>query len=109
VRIEGDADRFGMTGGAGFDHLVMGRALFAAGIARDRAGDALDVLEHALDAPEAAAGQNRRFQVAARGLVGDGGGDDMGRLGGLHIEAGGQCAQRDECLFHSGYSDLIRR
>ena len=39
-------------------HLVMRRVSGASGVTGDGAGDALDMLEHALDAPEAAAGED---------------------------------------------------
>ena len=57
------------------DHLVMRGRLLAAGIARHGVDDALDMLEHALNAPEAAAGQHRdfgRLPPAASSIVGAG-------------------------------------
>ena len=45
--------------------------LVAAGIARDGVGHALDMLEHALHAPEAAAGEDRDFGRLAAGLLVD--------------------------------------
>ena len=63
---------FGMAGGAGAHGLVLRRRLVAAGIAGDGAGDALDVLEDALHAPEAAAGEHGDLgrRSALRRLVG---------------------------------------
>src|SRR5579875_4159520 len=57
-RIKGDLHRFGMAGLAGADGLVFRRRFIAAGIARNRADDAGDMLEDALHAPEAAAGEH---------------------------------------------------
>ena len=57
-RIVGHLHRFGMTGPAGAHHFVVGGLLLAAGITGDGVGHALHVLEHALHAPEAAAGED---------------------------------------------------
>src|SRR6516162_2526831 len=57
--IEGDLDRFRVAGRVGAYHLVVRRIRSAAGITGDGAGDALDMLKHTLDAPEAAAGEYR--------------------------------------------------
>ena len=63
--VEGHLDAFGMAGAAAADGLVVGGLLFAAGIAGHGVGHALDVLEHRLHAPEAAAGKHRGFEPGA--------------------------------------------
>ena len=80
LRIERHLHRLGVPGALGADHLVVRGFLGAAGIARDRAGDALGVLKHRLHAPEAAAGENdglrrgagRRGGILRRRRDGDG-------------------------------------
>ncbi len=54
---------------AGADEVVARVLLVAAGIAGHRFGDALGVLVHRLDAPEAAAGDHRGLQALGRGGV----------------------------------------
>ena len=56
-----------MPGPAGADHLVLRGLLLAAGVAGDDVPDAFEPFEHRLDAPEAAAGENRRLEVTGRG------------------------------------------
>ena len=58
ARIKGNPDRLRVSGRVSSDHLVMRRVSSASGVTGDGAGDALDMLEHALDAPEAAAGED---------------------------------------------------
>ena len=70
TRPQIDANGFGMAGVALADLLVMRRARRAAVIARNRAGHALHMAEHRLDAPEAAAGEIGRLGL------------DRARLGG---------------------------
>jgi hypothetical protein len=53
--IEGDGDRFRVSGRARAHRFIFRRSLVATGIAGDGAGDAIDVLENALDTPEASA------------------------------------------------------
>ena len=69
--IEGDLDRFRMPGRVRTDHLVMRGVCGTASIPGDGAADALDMLEYALDAPEAAAGEdgNLRSRRWVRRLV----------------------------------------
>jgi hypothetical protein len=57
VRVEGDLDRFRVSGGVAANHFVMRGIGCTTGIARDGTGDAFDMLKDALDAPEAAAGE----------------------------------------------------
>src|SRR6185312_17193684 len=59
MRIEGDLHGFGMAGLLAAHRLVVRIVLLAAGIARDRFDHAVDMLEDALDAPEAPTGNNR--------------------------------------------------
>ena len=64
------------------DALVVGVLLRAAGIAGDGVGDALDVLEHGLHAPEAAAGEHGGLEPRGRrGRLHRGGGNGDGGLG----------------------------
>ena len=88
ARIVGHAHRFGVPGAAAADLLVLRGRLLAAGIAGHRAGHAVDVLEHALHAPEAAAGENdgRRRGLAGR-LVERRRGKDVRGLGGRRRDA----------------------
>src|SRR3954454_5586281 len=58
ARVVGDLDRLRVAGAAGAHGGVRGRRRLAPGIAGDGAGDPLDVLEDALNAPEAAAGDD---------------------------------------------------
>src|SRR5262249_58950301 len=58
LRIKTDADGFGVAGRAGTDRLVLRGSLLAAGVAGHSARHAIDVLEHALHAPETAACQH---------------------------------------------------
>jgi hypothetical protein len=78
ARIVGDLHRFGMSGAAGADRPVLRRRPLAAGIAGDGVADALDMLEDALDTPEAAAGDDGDLRAGTlRGwLVECGRGDD---------------------------------
>ena len=66
-----------MPGRVSSNHLVMRCIGAAAGITRDGAGDTLDMLEHALDSPEAATGENRdlRRRLRARRFVNHGRGN----------------------------------
>src|SRR5438067_431674 len=61
--IERHLDGLRMSGRSAADGLVDRCVFLAAGITRDGALDALDVLEHALHAPEASARQHRDFGV----------------------------------------------
>ncbi len=85
-----------MAGRSGPDQLVLGGRGGAPGIAGDHAPDPLDVLEHRLDAPEAAAGKHGRLEAAGlwRGTVDRRCGQDPGPLGAVGIvhgcEAGGR-------------------
>lgn len=54
-----DAHGFGMAGATAADCIVIGLVGAAAGITRLDAGNPLDVLEHAIDTPEATAGKDR--------------------------------------------------
>ena len=65
--IERNADRLGVTGRAGGDHVVAGRLRGTARITGDDVLDPLHVLEHRLDAPEASSGQNDRLHSAVGG------------------------------------------
>src|SRR5581483_8943533 len=64
--IEFDTHRFCVSGIALADALVLRRACAAAGITRGHVRHALDVLEHPLQAPEAAAGQHRGLLAVLR-------------------------------------------
>ena len=76
-RVVFDLDRFRVARGAGRDHVVVGGRLAAAGITGDGIDHACGVLEHALHAPEAAAGQHRgldavggrRVAIAGGGMI----------------------------------------
>ena len=61
ARIIGDLDQFRMAGAPGADSFILRRIRRAAGIAGDRRFDALHMLEHALHAPETAAGDDKRL------------------------------------------------
>src|SRR4051794_2904872 len=83
LRVEGNPHRLGMTGPAATHHFVVRGSLGAAGIPRDRARDAGDVLKYALDAPEAAAGKDGDLAASCRRrLVGGGGRNDPSDLRG---------------------------
>jgi hypothetical protein len=69
VRVEDDPHGFGVSGRPAADHRVMRRVAGAAGIPGNRGGDPLDMLEHALDTPEAAARQDRDFGGEHAGLT----------------------------------------
>ena len=58
VRVEGDPHRFRVAGVALAGHVVMRGRRRAAVVAGNRADDAVDMLEHALDAPETSAGDH---------------------------------------------------
>ena len=72
--IEGDLHRFSMVRRAAAHPLVVRRLLVAAAVARDGVADALDMLKHALHAPEAAAGEHGDLRARRRGRVDGGGG-----------------------------------
>src|SRR5262249_23223211 len=57
-RIEIDPNRFGMASGPRANPCVVSGCLVAARVSRNRAGDALDMLKHPLDAPKASASKN---------------------------------------------------
>jgi hypothetical protein len=57
--IKGDLDHFRVPRRIAAHHLIMRRVGGAAGVTGDGAGDVFDMLEHALDTPEAAAGEDR--------------------------------------------------
>ena len=61
VRVKSDADRLRVSSGAAADRLVMRCVGGPSGIAGDGAGDALNMLKDALDAPEATAGEDRHL------------------------------------------------
>src|SRR5579872_4689922 len=67
ARIECNLNRFGVAGRLRSDQFVMCSRLGAAGVARHDLGNAAHMLEHALHAPEATAGQHGRL---ARGRGG---------------------------------------
>ena len=71
ARIESDLDRFRVPGRVGGNHVVMRHSRSASGVTGDGAGNPLDMLEHTLDAPEAAAGEHRdlRCRLSARRFV----------------------------------------
>ncbi len=72
LRVEGDLHRLGVAGRLGSHHLVVRGRLAAARVAGDDLGHPLDVLEHALHAPEADPGEHR--------------GLGTGRLGGGRVD-----------------------
>ena len=80
--VEAHLDGFGVAGAAGADDVVVGRVGGAAGVARGHVQDAVDLLEHGLDAPEAAAGQHGRPRTLARGAVEQPGRGTHGAPGG---------------------------
>ena len=65
MRIERDLDRFRVPGPPRADLLVAGGPLVAAGVAGHRFRHALHVLEHRLNAPKAAAGDQGDANRAA--------------------------------------------
>ena len=73
VRIVDDANRLGMPGRLGAHHVVARRFGIAPGISRGYELDALQVTEHHLHAPKAAAGKyghgtrRRHFHIGRRG------------------------------------------
>ena len=67
--IESDLHGFGMAGGFGARPWDRWRCPGAAGIARHDLGDAFDMFEQALLAPEAAARQDRGFAGGAAGRI----------------------------------------
>ena len=69
-RIEIDLHRLGMAGLFAADFAIIGIARLAAGIARDDVAHAFDMLEHRLDAPEAAARKHRGFGARGGGCGG---------------------------------------
>src|SRR4030095_6803536 len=82
LRVVFDLDRFGVTGPAARHQIVVGGLLAAAGVAGDGVDYAGGVLEHALHAPEAAAGEHGGLDaVSVLGIDGRGG-DDHGLFGG---------------------------
>ena len=60
-RVEGDLHNLGMASRAVTDFFIAGVADATAGIARNDAFDALEIVEHGLQAPETAAGQRGNF------------------------------------------------
>ena len=66
LRIEGDANQFGVARGPRAYHLIMSGRFVASRVARDSTGDALDVLKHALHAPEASAGKHGHLRCRLR-------------------------------------------
>ncbi|KAG1246543.1 hypothetical protein G6F68_014596 [Rhizopus microsporus] len=82
--VVGDFHGFGVAGAAAADGVVVGGVFLAAGIAGHRAGHALDVLEHGLHAPEAAAGDDGLFlRGGVIRLIDGGRRNDEGGLGRL--------------------------
>src|ERR1700741_624396 len=80
--IEGDAYRFRMASRPRLDSFIIRRRRAPAGIAGDCAGDAGDMLEHALHTPETSTGQYRHLRCGRRvGIVQHGRWDSLGRLG----------------------------
>ena len=57
ARIKDNPDRLRVSGRVSSHHLVMRRVIGTSGVTGDGAGDTLDMLEHALDALEAAASE----------------------------------------------------
>ena len=92
-RIVGDLHRFGVTGGAAADHLVMCGGLAAAGESGDDVRDALQALKDRLNTPEAAAGKDRGLFGARRGHF-----DVLNGIGKLARGwAGEPCEHRNRC------------
>ena len=81
--IKGDLDHFRVPRRIAAHHLIMRRVGGAAGVTGDGDGDAFDMLEHALDTPEAAAGEDRDIGRCprVRRLVEHGGRDRACALG----------------------------
>ena len=70
VGIKGDADRFRMARSSRAHGFILSRCSVAAGVARNGACHALDMLKHALHAPEAAAGEDSNLRaILSRRLV----------------------------------------
>jgi hypothetical protein len=81
-RIEDDLDRLRVTGVAHAHHSVLRGGLVAPGIARQHFLHAADMLEDALHAPEAAAGQHRSLRRSRRFRI------VLGRRGNHHRRLG---------------------
>ncbi|MNG24979.1 hypothetical protein D3C84_1097680 [compost metagenome] len=69
ARIEGHLDGLRMTSITVADMLVLRRIGCTAGITGDRILHAFDMLEHPLDAPEAASGEHCGFAASLGGFV----------------------------------------
>ena len=99
ARVVHHLDRLGMAGAARADGLVTCGRLVAPGITRDRAEDPLHMLEHALHAPEATAGQHRGL-----GRLGRGGGERISGSG-RHRHRPFDRRRGSEPCGHAGHAD----
>ena len=116
LRVVFDLDRFRVPRGSHRNHVVVGGRLAAAGITGHGIDHARGVLEHALNAPEATAGNDRGLDIAGRCHVGGGRRDDHGFLRGARgrdgkrgngQRANGGGAQRKTAEMARGHGFLI--